>query len=417
MKRTDSRRALQANLSTWIGDFWAAAFLFVLITESSMFKPDDRRFFLFLIAGSLYLAIFERPRALKLLSEYRALLMAFLGLGLSIAVCELISTWLYHHDNTRLFIPYQVPMLLCAPILAAIWIRDRPLKWSFFCFTAIVVWHYLALPIEALTSWRLSWHPDAVKVREQWGLKFQASGLAHSNAYFAGLMFPLFYLTLGPLRSQSIPIPLAIQKRLTLRTSAVLAFLWIIVCLAAQSRSIFIGSLLASTLFIFGDSKKARKLAKKFIPWILLIGAGIYIGFLSGKSSATLRWVFIELYFRESLKWPYIIWGHGQPYNNNHLGVPGYQFLVHSHNDFAQVAFWWGWATLLTYLIFWYQLLRRIWRDYVKRWEVWPLAAVLAVLPHFLSDLGLHHFEKVAFIVILSALVIALDARKRLKLA
>ena len=52
-------------------------------------------------------------------------------------------------------------------------------------------------------------------------------------------------------------------------------------------------------------------------------------------------------------------------------------------------------------------LLRLVWTRFAARGEFWPLLALLVLVPNLVTDVGLHFFEKAAFLVLLAAMCVA----------
>jgi hypothetical protein len=384
-----------------------AAFVFLAIYQGTgTFYADDLRYVWFLLTALVYSLTFERKSLSRLWNEYRSLWISILAFAIAISVSEATAT--RYGQLPIYFIPFQTPLLLCAPFVALFFLDSSRLNLTWAVFLLIVCWHFFSLPIEGVTGVKLSWHPDYQYVRQQWGLNYQAFGFAIANPYFAGFHLPLFYLTLGAIRSKHV----LKDVMLPAWSYSALATAWVISCLSVQSRSVFAGSILASLIFIFGESPRARRLALVVVPFVLVASVIVYLSFLTGKSSADMRWVYMKLYLLESLKWPYLLFGHGQLFDIKTLVVPGYQFLAHSHNDVIQIAFWWGFAALAAYLWMWFQVVKLLWTRFASRDEYWPFAVIASFLPHSQTDLGIHHYEKAILLVILVAGCVAMDFRR-----
>ena len=58
-------------------------------------------------------------------------------------------------------------------------------------------------------------------------------------------------------------------------------------------------------------------------------------------------------------------------------------------------------------------LLRLVFTRFVARGEYWPALALVAVIPNLVTDVGIHFFEKAAFLAILAALCVACARPRR----
>ena len=70
-------------------------------------------------------------------------------------------------------------------------------------FLAVCAWHFVAMPVEAVSGAKLTWHESSAAMPRSAGpLNFQASGLALQPYFFSGLFAgalaaSLFYFLAG----------------------------------------------------------------------------------------------------------------------------------------------------------------------------------------------------------------------------
>jgi len=292
-------------------------------------------------------------------------------------------------------------LALCLPPLT-LYLKDAARQRAVLTvFGAFTAWHFVAMPVEAIWGAKLSWHPVMLLPRDAGPLHYQASGLAWQAYYFPGLFLPLFYLAVGPWlagRTGSSETP---RRGLW----ALLCALWLVPVICVQSRSAFGGAAVAALLALV-----AYKRPKHLAAWLALAGLGCIAAatywylFAENKSGMDLRWGYFQLYMRESLRWPVVLAGHGFTLVPNlAMMAPGFPPLEHSHNDLIQTLYSWGAVTLLGYLAFWAALVHIVWTRFAARREVWPLCALLAIVPSLMTDLGYQHFEKAVFLMLLAA--------------
>jgi hypothetical protein len=303
-------------------------------------------------------------------------------------------------------LPAQVGMLLClAPL--ALFLQSRWLvRASVLLFAGFCLWHLIALPVEAVEGTRLGWH-DMPLHQRHWGpFEYQAAGLAWQVYFFTGLYLAMFYLALGPATEEGLWPRLVIPPFVQF----LLGLLWLAVISGLQSRSAFAG-VLAATLAggIASMGGRSRR------PWLAIALAGVagailyWLLFNENKSPPGLRWAYLQLFVQRSLEWPWVLTGRSYSVvPDGGMAVPGLEFLPHSHNDLAQVLFFWGLPVLLVYLLTWGALLRLAWTGFWRHGRRWPVLAFVAVLPSMMTDLGFHHYEKAAFMVVLGGLCMAL---------
>jgi hypothetical protein len=396
--------AAQALAALWLALFYA--FVFVGATPA---PPPAQAFPALALAGLLHASVFEPDDLRDLLARHRLLLLSVVALVLAIVLAE---GWMATAGLRRTPgpLPPQLGMLLCALPRAAMLRRRRLMQASVLLFAAFCGWHLVTLPIEAVTGVRLGWH-DMALIPRAWGaFDYQASGLAWQVYFFPGLFLPLFFLALGPAAQERLWPRLAISPPAQFS----LGLLWLAATSGLQSRSAFIG-VLAATL-LGGFASLVARDRRRFGPAIVLAGLGgiaIYaLLFSVDKSAPSLRWAYLQLFALRSLEWPWIL--SGRSYSvvpDGGMAVPGLEVLPHSHNDLVQVLFFWGLPVALVYLLFLFALVRLAWRDFWRQGRPWPVLAFVAVLPSLLTDLGLHHYEKAAFFVLLAGMCMALAGR------
>jgi hypothetical protein len=385
---------------------WIGVFAFLAMKGSSPI-PTPLPWLLWLAAaGFLYCSIYCRTELSGLFSGHRLLMGGLLGLALAIAISETIARVI---DVPLLppFFPAQIGLVLCAAPLAVLLMEPRWMRALALVFLAVCGWHFVALPVEAVSGAKLTWHTVAPQIPRPAGpLKFQAAGLALQAYYFAGLFAPMLYLAAGPLfehRPWSGHEP---RRRLI----AALSLAWLIPCACVQSRSLFAGALAAS-LFYLVASRGGGHVRR----WLLAAGlaaialAGYWYLFSANKSGFNLRWLYLRLYWHKAWEWPWVVFGRGLSFEPNlAMLIPGVDPITHSHNDIVQMLYTWGIATLLCYAVFWVGLLKLIGRSFVGRKQYWPVCALLVAVPSMITDLGFEHYEKAAFLVILAAFCMAL---------
>jgi hypothetical protein len=388
---------------------WLALFYLLVFVGATPAPPAAQAFPALALAGLLYGLAFEREALRDLLTEHRLLLGAALALVAGIVAAE---GWMAWAGLRRMPgpLPAQVGLFLCLAPLALVLRQHRLQQASALLFAAFCVWHLFALPGEAVLGGRLGWH-DMALIPRPWGAyTYQAAGLAWQVYFFPGLFLPLFFMALGLAAQERLWPSVSIPPRVRFG----LGLLWAGAVTALQSRSAFAGAL-AATLLGGMASMPWRTLKTRLqLAFAALAGMTLYwLLFSASKSPAGLRWAYLQLYLQRSLEWPWIV--SGRSYSvvaDGGMAVPGLEFLPHSHNDLLQVLFSWGLPVLACYGVFWFALLRLAWRDYWRQGRHWPLLAFVAVLPSLVTDLGLHHYEKAAFMVLLAGLCMALAKQR-----
>ena len=394
----------KSALDRYFPGLWLAVFFFLAVTRAVNTAPDVALTVLAL-AGAVFCAAFRRDDWRRLFADHALILVSALVLALAILWSQSVMV---RHGGLAGVIPAQAPLLICLPVLAIFLKNARHLQAVVGLFAALSVWHFFSMPLEAVTGFKLTWHPVEFIARAAWPFKYQASGLAVQSYTFVGLFLPMFYLAWGPLvHKRAFP-----NWRLPVSLMAILPLLWLVPVATVQSRSALAGAFVAGVLAFVSIQRGLRPAG-----WLLLIGcAAVAIGFYlylfaHGKTGPELRIAYLKLYLRESLDWPWLATGRGYPYGVAPPPVvPGLTPLAHSHNDIVQVFFSWGLPGLAAYLAFWAGLLRLVARRFVARGEHWPALALVAVLPNLVTDVGFHFFEKAAFLVILAAMCMACAA-------
>lgn len=391
-------------IGRFVPGFWLAIVIALAATSASPAPPIPHAFPALAMAGVLYCFVFQRAAWFGLLREHRLIFSALLAMIAAIVVSELVAL---ARDASRPAepLPAQVGMLLCiAPL--AIFLQDaRRMSMVVLAFATLCLWHFVAMPIEAVTGAKLSWHGIDLLPRPLGPLNYQASGLAWQAYYFPGLFLPLFYLVCGAVLERH-----AIGRwQFTPRSWLTLSVLWLIPVAAVQSRSALAGALAATLvgLLVQGKGRHPRLWLASGV--LALVGVAVFwYLFSENKSGPGLRWAYLKLYIVESLRWPWTLVGRGYTiFPDTSMQVPGLQWLHHSHNDIAQVLFTWGLPTALAYLAFWFGLLRLIWLRFWKQGEYWPALALIAAAPNMVTDLGFHHYEKAVFMALLAGFCLA----------
>lgn len=385
---------------------WVAAFFFFTFT-GSVVKPPDIALTALGGVGIAYGLGFERDEWRGMWREHRALLLAALVLGLAIAVSQALSARRGLPQSDA--IPSQVAVLLCLPVLARFLRRPVLLRGVVALFALVSLWHLVMMPIEAVAGWKITWHEKHLLPRPTWPLNYQAAGLAWQTFSFVGFFLPVFYLAWGPVAAGRVFERLAGRPWLT-----ALPALWLVTAVCVQSRSGFAGALIAAVLAL--ALARGRRWGAQ--AWLALVAFAVlaaagYAKFLTeGKTGGEWRLAFVEAYLHAALDPQWMAFGRGFSREAPPpVEVPGLGTLVHSHNDLAQVFFSWGAIALVAYLVFWGLLLRLVWRKFAAHGEWWPVLALVVFVPSLVTDVGLHFFEKAAFLVVLTALCMALPAQ------
>jgi hypothetical protein len=385
---------------------WIAIFA-LLALHGTTLTPPPLLYFLLLAAAGFAYCLVDCPAALAgLFRRHRLLLGGLTALSLALAVSESVA----RARGMPLLVPFapaQIGLALCAAPLAIFLADAARLRALALVFLAVCAWHFVAMPVEAVSGAKLTWHTMSQPLPRPAGpLNFQASGLALQAFLFVGLFAPMLYLAAGPLFEHK----LLLRHQAGANAIAALSVAWLIPCISVQSRSLFAGALAASLFYLVASrgSGHARR-------WLVAAGLGgialAAYGFLfsANKSGANLRWAYLELYAREALHWPWIAFGHGFSIEPDPaMLIPGLTAITHSHNDVVQMLYTWGLPALLAYIVFWCGLLKLIYSGFVARRKYWPVCALLVAVPSMITDLGFELYEKAAFLVILSGMCMAL---------
>ncbi|HWI84179.1 O-antigen ligase family protein [Ramlibacter sp.] len=388
---------------------WLAGFLFLAFKGATVAPPANSAFFALAALGSAWFAAFDRARVRELWREHRGLLATVLLLAAAILFSEAVAK--ARGEAPAHPLPPQAGLLLCLPALALFLRDERALRAVVLVFAAVCLWHLVAMPLEAVLGVKVSWHRIELLPRDAGPLHFQASGLAWQAYYFPGLFLPLFWLAWGPVYERRVFPGWPLSPRAML----VLPLLWLVPALSVQSRSAFAGALTAALLAIVGASR-AKRLRTWFAVGLLAIfAAAVYWHlFAENKSGADLRVAYFKHYVRAAMDWHWLATGRSYYLDPDlRMMVPGMQMLQHSHNDIAQVFYSWGLPGLLAYLAFWVALVRLVWTRFARHGEYWPACALIALLPNMVTDLGFQHYEKAAFLVLLTAFCLACAGRPR----
>jgi len=382
---------------------WLVAFFGLAFAGTSMTPPSTAALCTVTAAGWVFVLLALREEALQIWQQQRALLIATGLLELAIAVSEAASAYRGLAPPHPL-LPQSL-LLACWPVLAIFLADANRMRAVVTVFCAVCAWHFFAMPIEAITGTKLSWHPVALLPRAAGPLNYQASGLAFQSYFFPGLFLPLFYLAWGPIYEGRV------FPGLATRSAAMLALplIWLIPVACVQSRSAFAGTLAAALLAIIAAHPPRRWRAWLAAGLLVASAALVYwVLFAQNKSGANLRLAYLELYLREALDGHWILTGHGAYRDPGPpLTVPGTTPLEHSHNDFVQVLYSFGLPGLAAYLTFLAALVCLVRRNFTAKGEYWPACALVALLPNMMTDLGIHHYEKAAFLVTFAAFCVA----------
>ncbi|MBG9389831.1 O-antigen ligase family protein [Caenimonas aquaedulcis] len=383
---------------------WLLSFLFLAFHGATVAAPDNKVFLALIITGGLIVFGLEREALRGLWRDNRTILVTSLLLAGAIALSESIGR--YHGVAPAHPWPPQLALFLCLPVLAVFLKDARWLALVVGIFCLLCAWHFIAMPVEAVTGSKLSWHPLMLLPRDAGPLHYQASGLAWQAYYFAGLFLPLFYLAWGPVYEKRVFADLHVSRRAMLA----LALLWLIPAACVQSRSAFAGTLCAALLAIVATSGRRNVRVWFAVGLLAVFAAGIYWQmFAENKSGADLRVAYFKLYVRESLHWPWILTGRSYYLDPDiRMMVPGMIPLQHSHNDISQILYSWGLPGLLAYVAYLAALVRLVWKRFVAHGEVWPACALVVLFPSMVTDLGFQHYEKAVALVLVTALCMAL---------
>jgi hypothetical protein len=395
-------------LRAGIPPLWLTAFLYLAFKGATVAPPSNTGLFALAATGAAYFALFEPAQVKRLMREYSAVLAAASLLALAILLSEAAGA--LRGIAPRHTLPPQAGLLLCLPALALFLMHSRNLRAVVALFCAVCAWHLVAMPLEAVAGAKLSWHPIELLPRVAGPLNYQASGLAWQAYYFPGLFLPLFYLAWGPIYEKRVFPGLGISRR----TMLALPFVWLIPAACVQSRSAFAGAMCAALLALIASSRTRQLRTWLAAGLLVAFAAGIYwYLFAENKSGAELRIAYFKLYMSDALEWRWLATGRSFYLDlDPRMMPPGMIPLQHSHNDIAQIFYSWGLPGLVAYIAFWAALLKLVYSRFWVNGEYWPASALLALLPSMVTDLGFQHYEKAAFLVLLTAFCIACRARE-----
>lgn len=388
---------------------WLTGFLWLAFHGTTVLAPNNPGLWALVASGNAWFAAFERDRLARLAREHAGLLATVLSLAAAILWSEAIGKW--RGEAPPHALPAQAALLLCVPPLALLLADERNLRAVVALFAAFCLYHFFAMPLEATTGLKVSWHPIQLLPRDAGLLHYQASGLAWQAYYFPGLFLPLFWLAWGPVYEHRVPASWSLSRRAML----VLPLLWLVPAACVQSRSAFAGQLAAALLAIAASSRTRRLRTWLAIALLAALAGAIYWElFAQNKSGADLRIAYFKHYMRAALDWHWIATGRSYYLDPDlRMMVPGMQMLQHSHNDIAQVFYSWGLPGLAAYVAFWVALVRLVFTRFVRHGEYWPACALVALFPNMVTDLGFQHYEKAAFLVLLTGTCLACAARPR----
>ena len=388
---------------------WLAVFLATAFTGATVAPPSNAVLFGLALSGSVFFALFARDEMRALAREHMAVFATVLLLAAAILVSEAAGR--LRAGTPPHPLPPQAGLLLCLPALALLLRDRRNLQGVVLVFAAFCLWHFVAMPIEAVAGLKVSWHRIELLPREAGPLHYQASGLAWQAYYFPGLFLPLFWLAWGPVYEQRV---IAVPARWRRRMLA-LPLLWLVPAACVQSRSAFAGALAAALLAIVASSRVRRLRSWLALALLVALGAGTYWElFAQNKSGAELRIAYFWHYMRAAMDWQWLATGRSFYLDPDlRMMVPGLQMLQHSHNDIAQIFYSWGLPGLAAYVAFWIALVRLVFTRFVLEGEYWPACALVALFPNMVTDLGFQHYEKATFLVLLTAMGLACANRPR----
>lgn len=344
-----------------------------------------------------------------------------------VGVGAMVAEWWASAGNYTHFIQTLSPqagLVWCLPALSVFMVNAKMRSWTNIALAALCVWHAVTIPLEAITGIRFGWLTYEVVVRTFGWLTYQSAGLSSHPYLFAGFYLPIFYLVWGSCRSDILAYSGRTQKWWAWRCYLLLPWFWLVIAACLQSRSAFVGALMASCLcsLLAGTTRQTRRSThpgvqfsvltsslkkRRWIGVVLVIFAlgAIANWFLNlgNKTGLGLRAAYWQVYLDAAFQWPKLLTGHGFLSDRSHLAVAGLPYIWHSHNDWLEVVYSWGVITLIPYLVFMIGLSRLL----IQRWregQAWLLATAVCVLPTMVTDLGLHHYEKAALMTLIAAL-------------
>jgi hypothetical protein len=382
---------------------WTAVLLFVLVRYSSTRLPPLALLYGLPALGTAALLVLRRPAMRAFLQEHAVLFGAATALAALACAAQLGAADGFVQDFERV-LPQPALLLALPPLAYAFRSHPRLVRAWALVACALALWQLFALPVEGVSGMRMGWYRSLLPERDAGPLHYQAAGLASQPYFFAGFMLPLFYLAWGWVWDQLD----ALRHRWQRAAMRVLLLAWVGAVACVQSRSALVGAALASAgLGLMSLPPERRRQALVALA-VLLAGVAVaYVALFSqNKSGAGLRWAYAQLYLRESFDGLRLLTGHGfSGYPPAAMKLPDYP-ISHSHNDLVQVLYSWGLAALVAYVVLLAGIVRRALR-LAREGVMWPVACLVALAPNMVTDLGVQHYEKAAFLVVLAALCIA----------
>jgi hypothetical protein len=108
-------------------------------------------------AGFVYCLVFCPAALASLFRSHRLLLGGLAGLAIAIAISESVA----RARGLPLlppFAPAQIGLALCAAPLAIFLADAARLRALALVFLAVCAWHFVAIPVEAVSGAKLTWH-------------------------------------------------------------------------------------------------------------------------------------------------------------------------------------------------------------------------------------------------------------------
>lgn len=409
---------------------WLIVFLVCVLGFSSASPPHALLLAALGVAGLVVAWRFHQGTLARLWKQFGWIWLVYILVGCGIFSAELMARPVGAAGFWRLLGP-QAGLVTCLPALSVFLTLPRVPLAVGTVLCALCLWHFFAVPLEAVSGLRIGWLNYEVVVREFGWLKYQSAGLSSHPYLFAGFYLPAFYLAWGWAHQTWSPS----NQWVASRSMAWLPWLWLLPAACLQSRSAFMGALIASSLCTVGvwrqagparqlahrdDASKAQPIGafglvnRRFwlialTLFLLILALSAWFLTLQNKTGLDLRSAYWQLYWSEAMRWPDVLIGHGFLNDRHHLAVPGLPYIWHSHNDLLEILYSWGAITLVPYLMFAAALVQLLFRAW-QRDVVWLPAAALCVLPTMVTDLGFHHYEKAVLFTLLAAWCIAQES-------
>lgn len=429
MSKTVHRFLLPSPVQRHLPLVWLLALLWAVIGYSSASPPAAWALGLLGCSGLAIATATDRATLILLWRRSTWLWAAWALVG----VGATFSEWRASAGNYTHFIQTLSPqagLVWCLPALSVFMVDTKLRSWTTLVLAALCVWHAVTIPIEAITGIRFGWLTYEVVVRSFGWLTYQSAGLSSHPYLFAGFYLPIFYLVWGSCRSHILAYSVKEKNVWAWRCYLLLPWAWLVIAACLQSRSAFVGALMASCLcsllaqsprHIHGSilsgtqtSVLSSGLNKK--RWVVMaLGivamaavAAVTYWFLNlgNKTGLGLRAAYWQVYLDAAFQWPQLLTGHGFLNDRRHLAVEGLPYIWHSHNDWLEIVYSWGLITWIPYLVFMIALAQLLVQR-CREGQPWLLAAAFCVLPTMVTDLGLQHYEKAALMTLLAALMLA----------